>query len=330
MEEEMAGSVLVCGGAGYIGSHMTRLLAENGYDVTVFDNLKTGHREAARWGRLVEGDLADPQALAALFSSKRFEAVFHFAALIAVGESVAEPAAYYRNNVVGTLNLLDAVRAAGVEKFVFSSTAAVYGDPIRDLIDEEHPLNSLNPYGRSKRMIEQVLADYARAYGLKSVCFRYFNAAGAHPDGQLGEAHDPETHLIPNVLRAVRGEIPALNIFGQDYQTPDGTCVRDYVHILDLCAAHLAALGWMDKTPGASIFNLGNGAGFSILDVMKTASAVTGKDVPHAFGPRRAGDAGILVADSRRARELLGWKPAFADLAQIVETAWRWQCNRLY
>lgn len=326
----MAGSVLVCGGAGYIGSHMTRLLAENGYDVTVFDNLKTGHREAAKWGTLVEGDLADTAALKALFSSKRFEAVFHFAALIAVGESVAEPAHYYRNNVVGTINLLDAVREAGVEKFVFSSTAAVYGNPIRDLIDEDHPLNSLNPYGRSKRMIEQVLADYAHAFGLRSVCFRYFNAAGAHPDGQLGEAHDPETHLIPNVLRAVRGEIPALNIFGQDYPTPDGTCVRDYIHILDLASAHLKALEWMDKTPGASIFNLGNGNGFSILDVMKTVTQVTGKEVPHTFGPRRAGDAGILVADSRRAQELLGWKPAFGDLAQIVETAWRWQCNRRY
>lgn len=326
----MAGSVLVCGGAGYIGSHMARRLAESGYDVTVFDNLRHGHREAVRTARLVEGDLLDPAALKELFAGNRFDAVFHFAALISVGESVADPAAYYLNNVVGTLNLLDAMRAAGVGRFVFSSTAAVYGNPVRDLIDESHPLAPINPYGRTKRMIEEVLADYATAYGLRSVCFRYFNAAGAHPDGTMGEAHDPETHLIPNVLRAVRGEIPALRIFGNDYATADGTCVRDYIHILDLCQAHLAALGWMEKTPGASIFNLGNGAGFSILDVIRTVTEVTGQPVPHGFEARRPGDAGTLVADSTRARELLGWAPDFPDLATIVETAWRWQSNRAY
>ena len=326
----MAGSVLVCGGAGYIGSHMARLLAEHGYDVTVFDNLRTGRRAAARWGDFVEGDLLDRPALDALFASKTFDAVFHFAALIAVGESVVDPSGYYRNNVVGTLNLLDAMKTAGVGRFVFSSTAAVYGNPVRDRIDEAHPLAPINPYGWTKRMIEQALADYAAAYGLRSVAFRYFNAAGAHPDGTMGEAHDPETHLIPNVLRAVRGEIPELTIFGRDYPTPDGTCVRDYVHILDLAQAHLAALGWMDKTPGASVFNLGNGSGFSILDVMKTAEAVTGKPVPHRFAARRAGDAGVLVADAGRARELLDWRPRFADLASIVDTAWRWQQNRAW
>ncbi|MEF2074680.1 UDP-glucose 4-epimerase GalE [Consotaella aegiceratis] len=326
----MGDSVLVCGGAGYIGSHMTRLLAENGFDVTVFDNLVSGHREAVRNARLVEGDLADRAALDALFAEKRFSAVFHFAALISVSDSVSDPASYYRNNVAGTLNLLEAMRAAGVERFVFSSTAATYGNPIRTPIDEDHPLAPLNSYGRTKRMIEEVLADYATAYGLRSVCFRYFNAAGAHPDGTMGEAHDPETHLIPNVLRAIKGDIPALQIFGTDYDTPDGTCVRDYIHILDLCSAHLAALGWMDKAPGAAIFNLGNGTGFSNLEVVKAAEAVTGKPVPHGFGARRVGDAGVLVADSRRARESLDWSPQFADLATIVETAWRWEQNRAY
>ncbi|MDR3518778.1 MAG: UDP-glucose 4-epimerase GalE [Azospirillaceae bacterium] len=326
----MAGSVLVCGGAGYIGSHMARLLAENGYDVTVFDNLKTGYRAAVRWGRFVAGDLLDPAALKELFASKRFEVVFHFAGLISVAESVAQPAAYYRNNVEGTLNLLAAMQAAAVERIVFSSTAAVYGNPISDVIDESHPKAPINPYGWSKRMVEQILADYAAAYGLRSVCFRYFNAAGAHPDGTMGEAHDPETHLVPNALRVAQGELPELRVFGRDYGTPDGTCVRDYVHILDLCAAHLAAIDWMNQTPGASIFNLGSGSGFSILDVIRTVAAVTGKPVPHSFGERRAGDAATLVADSRLARERLGWKPAFADLASIVETAWRWQQNRAY
>jgi UDP-glucose 4-epimerase len=326
----MAGSVLVCGGAGYIGSHMTRLLAEHGYDVTVYDNLSSGHRAAARHGRLVEGDLLDAGALDRLFGATKFEAVFHFAALIAVGESVREPALYYRNNVVGTLNVLDAMKKHGVDRFVFSSTAATFGNPLHDRITEDHPQAPINPYGWSKRMVEQILADLAVATGLRSVVFRYFNAAGAHPDGTMGEAHDPETHLIPNVLRAIQGEIPELSIFGRDYPTPDGTCVRDYIHILDLCSAHLAALDWMDKTPGASAFNLGNGAGFSILDVIRTAESVTGRTVPHHFAERRAGDAGILVADSTRAQQLLGWKPAFADLHAIVETAWRWQQNRAY
>jgi len=326
----MARSVLVCGGAGYIGSHMTRTLVENGFNVTVFDNLKTGRREAVRNARLEVGDLLDPDALDRVFASDAFDAVFHFAALIAVGESVVAPAEYYRNNVTGTLNLLDAARRADVDKIVFSSTAATYGNPIRDLIDETHPVAPINPYGRSKLMIERVLEDYARAYELRSVRFRYFNAAGAHPDGTMGEAHDPETHLIPNVLRAVRGEIPELQIFGQDYATPDGTCVRDYVHILDLCSAHLAALDWMERNEGTNVFNLGNGDGFSILEVMRTAEEVTGKPVPHRFGPRRAGDAGVLVADSREAREALGWTPRYADLKTIVETAWRWQSNRAY
>ncbi len=326
----MTESILVCGGAGYIGSHMARLLAEHGYEVTVYDNLATGHRQAVPPAALVEADLLDRPRLDKLFASKRFSVVFHFAALIAVGESVVAPDVYYRNNVVGTLNLLAAMKAAGVERFVFSSTAAVYGNPVRDVIDETHPKAPINPYGRGKRIVEDVLADYADAFGLRSVSFRYFNAAGAHPDGTLGEAHDPETHLIPNVLRAAQGEIPELKIFGQDYSTPDGTCVRDYIHILDLCSAHLAAIDWMEKTPGASVFNLGNGSGFSNLEVIRTVAEVTGLTVPYSFAPRRAGDAGRLVADSTRARTALGWAPAFPDLASIVETAWRWQQNRRY
>ncbi len=326
----MAQSVLVCGGAGYIGSHMVRMLADAGYDVTVFDNLSTGHAAAVRAGTLVRGDLLDKGALRDLFSSTRFDAVFHFSGLIAVGESVREPARYYLNNVTGTLNLLEAMHEAGVGRFVFSSTAAVYGNPQTSPIGEDQPLAPINPYGRTKRIIEDVLADFAEAQDLRSVSFRYFNAAGAHPDGGIGEAHDPETHLIPNVLLAALGRRPAVDIFGDDYPTPDGTCVRDYVHVQDLCEAHLAALDWMDAHAGAAVFNLGNGTGFSVLEILDAARRVTGIDIPYRIAGRRDGDAASLVADSTRARSELGWSPRHGDIDDIVETAWRWHRDPAY
>ncbi|WP_116134028.1 UDP-glucose 4-epimerase GalE [Tropicimonas sp. IMCC34043] len=320
----MKRNVLVCGGAGYIGSHMVRLLQEAGHGVVVFDNLSQGHEQAIAGVTLERGDLLNPADLAGVFDRHNVDAVIHFAALIAVGESVAAPDLYYRNNVVGTLNLLDAMRAAGVEKLVFSSTAAVFGNPLTDLIDETHPLAPINPYGWSKRMVEQMLSDMATAYGLRSVCLRYFNAAGAHPDGTIGEAHAPETHLIPLVLLAALGLRDKLSVFGADYDTRDGTCIRDYIHVLDLASAHLKALDFMDDEPGAHVFNLGNGNGFTTLEVMQAASRVTGREIPFEMAPRRAGDAGILVADSARAKSLLGWKPGYAELETIIETAWRW------
>lgn len=326
----MKRTVLVCGGAGYIGSHMVRLLQEAGHEVVVFDNLSQGHEAAIPGVELARGDLLNPEDLRAVFARRRFDAVIHFAALIAVGESVAEPDLYYRNNVTGALNLLAAMREADVERIVFSSTAAVFGNPQTDLIDETHPLGPINPYGWSKRMVEQMLADMAAAHGLRSVCLRYFNAAGAHPGGGIGEAHDPETHLIPLVLLSALGLRDKLSIFGDDYATRDGTCIRDYIHVLDLASAHLRALDYMDRVAGAHVFNLGNGAGFTTLEVIETASRLTNREIRWEMAPRRAGDAGILVADSRRAQSELGWTPQYAALETIIETAWRWHLAPAY
>ena len=304
---------------------MVRQLVERGYEVVVFDNLSYGNAAAIPQSvPLIQGDLLDTDALKTLFAQNAFDAVYHFAALISVGESVSAPDIYYRNNVVGTLNLLDAMRTAGVERFVFSSTAATFGNPETPLIAEDHPKNPLNPYGRTKLMIEQVLADYGHAYGIRSVCFRYFNAAGADPSSEIGEAHDPETHLVPNVLLAALGARDGLDIFGEDYDTRDGTCIRDYVHVNDIASAHLAALEYMDANPGAHVFNLGNGDGFSIMEVIAAAEKVTGRKIPYRVGPRREGDAAILVADSSRAKALLGWSPATPDVETIIETAWNW------
>lgn len=316
--------VLVCGGAGYIGSHMVKRLLARGHEVVVFDNLSTGHEWAVPAGVLVRGDLLEPAALAVLFAAHRFELVMHFSAKSQVGESVTNPAIYYANNVTGTWNLLEAMRAAGVNKFIFSSTAAIFGNPVSETIDEDHPKAPINPYGKSKLMVEQMLADYAAAYGLNSVSLRYFNAAGADPEGQLGEEHEPETHLIPNVLKAALGKGSGLKLFGDDYATRDGTCVRDYIHINDLAEAHLLAAHYLDTHPGCHAFNLGNGQGFSLMEVLSAAEAVVGRPIPYEKAPRRPGDPAVLVADSTRARAELGWLPEYPDIAAIIETAWGW------
>lgn len=315
--------VLVCGGAGYVGSHAALALSRAGHDVTVLDNLLTGHREAVRWGPLIEADLLKPETLEAAFA-RPVDAVMHFCARSLVGESMTDPVAYYQNNVAGTLNLLDAMRRHDVGRLVFSSTAAVFGNPVSDLIDETHPKHPINPYGASKLMVEQVLRDAATAYGLRSVALRYFNAAGAAAEEGIGESHSPETHLIPNALKCAAGEPPALKVFGDDYPTPDGTCVRDYVHVLDLADAHLRALDWMAREPGAHQFNLGNGEGFSVLQVIEAARALSGREIPFAIAPRRAGDPPVLVAASGLAREKLGWSPRFDRIEPIIESAWAW------
>jgi UDP-glucose 4-epimerase len=318
-------TVLVVGGAGYIGSHMVKLLHARGHSVVTLDDLSTGYRDAVVRGEFVSGSIADRTALAALFHSRRFDAVMHFASFIQVGESVAEPAKYYANNFSNTLNLLDAMVAAGVKRFIFSSTAAIFGEPVTPLIAEDHPQHPLNPYGRSKWMVEQALADYDRAYGLKSACLRYFNAAGADPGGELGERHEPETHLIPLVLQAAAGRRSHIGIFGDDYSTPDGTCIRDYIHIGDLCEAHLLALDRLMAEDRNLAFNLGNGTGFSVREVIEAARRVTGRPIAERVSPRRAGDPARLVADSARARAELGWKPRYADLETIVAHAWSWE-----
>ena len=316
--------ILLCGGAGYIGSHMARWLAARGDQVTVLDNLSTGHREAVRWGELIEADLLDPAALDRAFAGRRFDAVMHFCAKSLVGESMLDPYGYYASNVGGTLNLLRAMRRHDVARLVFSSTAAVFGHPRAARIDEAHPIAPINPYGASKAMVERILDDAATAYGLRSVSLRYFNAAGASPDGDIGESHAPETHLVPNVLRAALRTGPALKVFGDDYPTPDGTCVRDFVHVDDLAQAHALALGYLDAHPGAHAFNLGNGQGFSVREVIAAAEAASGAKIPHAIEPRRTGDPAVLVAASDKARAELGWRPAYDTLAPILETALRW------
>jgi UDP-glucose 4-epimerase len=323
--------VLVCGGAGYIGSHMVRHLIAHGHEVVVFDSLTTGHREAVGTASLVVGNLLDPAALKALFSAHRFDVVMHFCALSLVGVSVAEPYLYYQNNVVGTLNLLQAMHAAGVAWLVFSSTAAVFGNPETALIDETHPTRPINPYGASKLMVERMLADAAHAYGLRSVALRYFNAAGANPSGEIGESHAPETHLIPNVLRAALGRGSGmLKVFGDDYATRDGTCVRDYVHVDDLAAAHLKGIEFMARNEGAHVFNLGNGQGFSVLEVIAAARRVTGVEIAFECVPRRAGDPPVLVASSAKARDALDWSPQFTDIDAILDSAWRWHLQPRY
>lgn len=317
--------ILVIGGAGYIGSHMVKHLGQLGCTVTTLDNLSSGHREAVLYGDFVYGDIAEKQLLDKLFRSQRFDAVMHFASFIQVGESVQHPAKYYQNNLVNTLNLLNAMLAFGVNNFIFSSTAATFGEPQYTPVDERHQQKPISPYGRTKLMVEQALADYDKAYGLKSVCLRYFNAAGADPEGELGERHDPETHLIPLVLQAASGRRPHIGVFGRNYETPDGTCIRDYIHIADLCEAHWLAVKSLLNGGESQAYNLGNGNGFSVQEVIDTAGQVTGRDIKVVDRLRRLGDPARLVADASLARERLGWQPQYADLATIIEHAWKWE-----
>jgi UDP-glucose 4-epimerase len=317
--------ILVVGGAGYIGSHMVKQLRRAGYGVVVLDDLSGGFRAAVLGAELVTGSIANRSLLNELFAARRFAAVMHFASFIQVGESVSAPGKYYGNNLAATLTLLEAMMGAGVSRFIFSSTAAVYGEPVYTPIDEAHPKLPINPYGRSKWMLEQILEDFDAAYGLKSVCLRYFNAAGADPDGELGECHEPETHLIPLILQAAAGRRSAIAVYGSDYDTPDGTCVRDYVHVNDLCSAHLLALQHLLQGGDSARFNLGNGAGFSVNEVIEVVKAVTGRDFAVRREPRRAGDPPRLVADASRAKQVLGWTPERAELETIVRDAWNWE-----
>lgn len=320
--------ILVCGGAGYIGSHMVRHLMAHGHNVIVFDNLSTGHPEAVGDALLIKGDLLDQRALAAVFDTHSIDAVMHFCAYSLVGESVANPYAYYQNNVSGTLSLLQAMLQAGIDKLVFSSSAAVF-EPTDAPIGEDHPTRPLNPYGASKLMVERILADAAVAYGLRSASLRYFNAAGASPSGDIGESHHPETHLIPSALRAaLNGE--ALRVFGDDYPTRDGTCIRDYVHVDDLASAHLKALAFLTQNEGAHRFNLGSERGFSVFEIVHSIERVAGLSLSVERAARRPGDPPILVADSRHAREQLGWAPVFTNIDAIIDTAWRWHGHARY
>ncbi len=318
-------TILIVGGAGYIGSHMVKMLIKLGYHVVILDNLTTGYRDAVSGGDFVFGDTADKLSLDRLFNGYTIAGVMHFASFIQVGESVQYPSKYYQNNVAATLNLLDAMVAHHIPALIFSSSAAIFGEPAYTPIDEQHPKQPINPYGLSKWMIEQILADYDQAYGLKSVCLRYFNAAGADPEGQLGERHEPETHLIPLILQAASGRRQAITVFGQDYDTPDGTCIRDYIHINDLCQAHLLALEYLFQGGNSTAYNLGNGSGFSVTEVIEVAKQITHQPITVVMGERRVGDPARLVADSKKIQTQLGWQPQYEDLATIVTHAWQWE-----
>jgi UDP-glucose-4-epimerase GalE len=315
--------ILVTGGAGYIGSHAVRLFLSRGHDVWIFDNLSEGHRAAVPAERLVVGDLSEIHRLDHLVMEKRIEAVVHFAAWTYVGHSVREPGKYYQNNLVNTLNLMECLRRQGVGRFVFSSTAATYGAPGRVPISEDDPQQPINPYGNGKLAVERALADYVTAYNWGFAALRYFNAAGASADARIGEDHDPETHLIPLLIKAVLGQLPVVEVFGTDYPTPDGTCVRDYIHVDDLAEAHLLALEHLEPGKGLC-FNLGIGRGYSVREVIQTVERVTGQTVQIKEGPRRPGDPPVLVASSEKIQRVLGWRPRYTELAPIVETAWRW------
>lgn len=317
-------NVLVTGGAGYIGSHACKALARAGYTPISYDNFAYGHHWAVRWGPLETGDISDRERLDIVFEKYQPHAVMHFASYTNVGESVRNPQKYYRNNVVGTLTLLEAMHVHGVDKVIFSSTCATYGIPRSMTIAEDHPQKPINPYGVSKLMIEQIMHDFDRAYGLRSICLRYFNAAGADIDGEIGEVHDPETHLIPLLLDVAVGMRPAITVFGNDYETRDGTCIRDYIHVTDLANAHVLALQSLEAGSRSTAYNLANGRGFSVTEVIGTVEAVTKKRVPTIIGTRRRGDPAQLVGDATKAKTELGWFPEYQSLNTIIETAWRW------
>lgn len=319
--------ILVTGGAGYIGSHAVLALQQSGYDVVILDNLVYGHQDLVQkvlQAELIVGDTGDRHLLDQLFAQHEIAAVMHFAAFAYVGESVTDPGKYYRNNVVGTLTLLEAMLAAGVKQFVFSSTCATYGVPQQIPLTEDHPQAPINPYGTTKLMVESILKDFDAAYGLRSVSFRYFNAAGADPDTRLGEDHNPETHLIPLVLLTALGKRESVSIFGLDYDTPDGTCIRDYIHVADLADAHVLGLKYLLEGKPSSVFNLGNGNGFSVKQVIDAAKLVTGRNIKVIESDRRPGDPPSLVGSSSKARQELGWQPQYADIGAILQHAWNW------
>ncbi|MCA9132855.1 MAG: UDP-glucose 4-epimerase GalE [Planctomycetales bacterium] len=315
--------VLVIGGAGYVGSHTVRQLIRSGHDVTVYDNLSRGHRQSVREGTFVRGELSDRKELRRVLGDQGIEAVMHFAAFALVGESVAQPAMYYQNNVSAPLELLEAMRAAGVWRIVFSSTTATYGQPEKVPIAESTPQLPINPYGFTKLVFEHALSDYAHAYGFGCAALRYFNAAGASPEGDIGEDHDPESHLIPLVLQTALGQRERIGIFGDDYPTPDGTCIRDYIHVDDLADAHLKALALLEPSTNLQL-NLGTGRGQSVQQIIEACRQVTGHPIPTTLEARRPGDPAELVADSSLAQKVLGWSPKYTDVKAIVETAWNW------
>jgi UDP-glucose 4-epimerase len=321
------GTILVVGGAGYIGSHMVRALGQAGYEAIVFDNLSTGSRDLLQGGPFIEGELGDADQLDRLFSEHVIDAVMHFAAFSLVGESVLDPMKYYRNNVAATTVLIEAMLRHGIRHFIFSSTAAVYGEPQYCPIDEIHPCAPTNPYGATKLAVERMLHDCARAHDFSYVSLRYFNAAGADPSASIGEMHDPESHLIPLLLKVAAGEMPEIKLFGNDYDTEDGTCIRDYIHVNDLAAAHLLALQKIMQDSQSDTYNLGNSKGYSVLQVLDVARKVTGRNIPSRTEERRAGDPAVLVAESNKIRDELGWKPQFEHLEAIVESAWNWHNN---
>lgn len=324
-------TILVTGGAGYIGSHAVLSLRDAGYEVVILDNLVYGHRDLVDTVlkvEFIEGNIEDRTLLDQIFKTRKFDAVMHFAAYAYVGESVGQPAKYYRNNVAGTLTLLEAMCDADIKKFVFSSTCATYGVPEQIPVVENQPKRPINPYGKSKLMVEDILDDFDHAYGLRSVRFRYFNAAGADPQGRLGEDHTPETHLIPIALLTAMGKRQSLSIFGTDYDTPDGTCIRDYIHVTDLAQAHILGLEYLLNGGSTEVFNLGNAQGFSIQEVIEAARVVTGLPIPVTFGDRRPGDPPILVGSGEKAQRILGWQPQYADLKTILTHAWQWHQKR--
>ena len=316
--------VLVAGGAGYIGSHTVKELLREGHEVVVFDNFSTGKKELLVGGELVEGDLMDKDSIKEALYSKGIGAVLHFASLIQVGESYTNPLKYYTHNLISSLNLLDAVLEAKVKAFIFSSSAAVYGIPLQIPIPETHPLNPVNPYGQTKVFVEKILEDYERAYGLKFISLRYFNAAGADPEGLLGEMHEPETHLIPNILLFLLGKKKSLELYGTDFPTEDGTAIRDYIHVTDLAKAHVLALQKLLESSRSEFINLGANKGYSVLEVIKKTEKVTGHKVPYEERPRRKGDVPVLLASREKAQKILGWKLSYSDIETIIETAWNW------
>lgn len=318
-------NILVVGGAGYIGSHMLLMLSKTEHNLFVLDNLSQGHRDSVISGEFVYGDLSDPVFLDKFFLEHNFDAVMHFASYIQVGESVINPGKYYDNNISNTINLLNAMVSHKVNKLIFSSSAAIFGNPEYLPIDEDHPANPTSPYGYSKLVVENILRDYDKAYNLKSVCLRYFNAAGADPYSSIGEKHNPETHLIPLVLQVASERMKKISIYGNDYKTQDGTCIRDYIHVMDICNAHLLALDYLIVNNTSNHFNLGNQTGYSVMEVIKTVENVTKKRIKLEICPKRHGDPDVLVADNKKACRILNWRPEFSDLNTIIKHAWSWE-----